>query len=94
MNERIEKHPEIIHGEIAIKGTRIPVKQIIGMLTNGDTVEELLQDYPSLEKYDIHACIDTIEDQALSRAIKEGSGSGRASQQDAMTIIMGRKLDE
>lgn len=57
MNERISIDPSICHGQACIKGTRIPVHQIIGMLANGDTIEELLKEYPSLERDDILACL-------------------------------------
>ena len=57
MNERITIDPSICHGQACIKGTRIPVHQIIGMLANGDTVEELLKEFPSLERDDILACL-------------------------------------
>ena len=58
MNFRIAINPGICHGQACIKGTRIPVYQIVRMLANGDTFEELLQDYPSLERADILACLD------------------------------------
>jgi uncharacterized protein (DUF433 family) len=58
MNERIVIDPNICHGQACIKGTRIPVHQIIAMLANGDTIEELLQEYPSLQQEDILACLD------------------------------------
>lgn len=32
--------------------------QILGMLANGDTIEELLEEYPSLTRQDILACLD------------------------------------
>ena len=41
-----------------MKGTRIPVHQIVRMLANGDTVEDLLAEYPSLTREDIMACLD------------------------------------
>ena len=41
MYSRISINPEICHGQVCIKGTRIPVHQIIHMLANGDTIEEL-----------------------------------------------------
>ena len=56
--ERISIDPEICHGQARVKGTRIPVHQIVHMLANGDTVEELLVDYPSLSCADIMACLD------------------------------------
>lgn len=58
MLERITVDPVICHGQACIKGTRVPVHQILHMLANGDTVEELLQDYPSLKREDIFACIE------------------------------------
>jgi uncharacterized protein (DUF433 family) len=58
MNERIAIDPNICHGQACIKGTRIPVHQIIGMLANGDRIEELLKEYPSLTRDDILACLD------------------------------------
>ena len=58
MNERISVNPMICHGQACIKGTRIPVHQIIRMLANGDKIEELLEDYPSLKIEDIFACLD------------------------------------
>ncbi|MFZ2147923.1 MAG: DUF433 domain-containing protein [Sedimentisphaerales bacterium] len=58
MNERIIIDANICHGQARIKGTRIPVHQIIHMLANGDTIEELLKEYPSLTRDDILACLD------------------------------------
>ncbi len=58
MHERVSIDPKICHGQACIKGTRIPVHQIVSMLANGDTVEELLKEYPSLEREDVLACLD------------------------------------
>ncbi len=58
MHERISIDPNICHGQACIKGMRIPVHQIIHMLANGDTTEELLKEYPSLTRDDILACLD------------------------------------
>jgi len=58
MHERITIDPNVCHGQVCIKGTRIPVHQIIGMLANGDTIDELLKEYPSLTRDDILACLD------------------------------------
>jgi uncharacterized protein (DUF433 family) len=58
MLERISIDPKICHGQACIKGTRIPVHQILHMLANGDTIEELLEEYPSITREDILACIE------------------------------------
>lgn len=57
MEERILIDPNICHGKPVIKGTRIPVYQILSSLASGETVEEILSDYPSLEEEDIRAAL-------------------------------------
>ncbi len=58
MSDRISIDPSICHGQACIKGTRIPVHQIVSMLANGDTVEGLLRAYPHIEREDINACLE------------------------------------
>jgi uncharacterized protein (DUF433 family) len=60
MNSRISIDPEICHGQACVKGTRIPVHQIVHMLANGDTIDDLLKNYPSLQKEGILACLDYV----------------------------------
>jgi len=57
VRDRITIDPNICHGQACVKGTRIPVHQIIGMLANGDAIEDILKEYPSLESDDILACL-------------------------------------
>ena len=58
MDNRITIDPKVCHGQACIKGTRIPVHQILRMLAHGDTIEDLLQEYPSVTREDILACFD------------------------------------
>jgi uncharacterized protein (DUF433 family) len=58
MYDRISINPNVCHGQACIKGTRIPVHQIVLMLANGDTIEDLLQEYPSITRDDILACLE------------------------------------
>jgi uncharacterized protein (DUF433 family) len=58
MNERISINPKICHGQACVKGTRIPVHQIVRMFAHGDGYESLLAAYPSLAREDIAACLD------------------------------------
>jgi len=58
MYERISIDAKICHGQACIKGTRIPVHQIVRMLANGDTIDDLLKEYPSLSRKDILACFN------------------------------------
>ena len=57
-SERISIRQDVCHGQACVKGTRIPVAQIVHMLANGDTIDELLADYPRLTREDILACLD------------------------------------
>ncbi len=58
MNDRIVIDPNICHGQACVRGTRIPVHQVVRMLANGDSIDDLLRDYPSLQRDDILACLD------------------------------------
>ncbi len=58
MFERISIDPQICHGVACVKGTRMPVYQIVRMLANGDAIEDLLREYPQLSREDILACLD------------------------------------
>lgn len=55
--ERIEKNPKIMLGKPVIKGTRIPVELILRKLSEGGTIEELLDAYPNLRREDIQAAL-------------------------------------
>ncbi len=55
--ERITGDPEIFGGKPIIRGRRLAVEHILGMLKAGDTPEILLEEYPWLEAQDIQACL-------------------------------------
>ena len=58
MSDRIAISPNVCHGQACIRGTRVPVHQIVRMLANGDTIEGLLESYPSITREDVAACLD------------------------------------
>jgi len=58
MYERISIDPDVCHGQACIKGTRISVHQIVLMLANGDTIDDLLKAYPTITRDDILACLE------------------------------------
>ena len=55
--QRITFNPGIFNGKPIIRGRRIAVEHILGMIAEGSTVEEILEGYPFLEKEDIQACM-------------------------------------
>jgi len=55
--DRITSDPDILHGKPCIKGTRIPVYLIVSLIAEGETVENIIEDYPSLTREDIKAAL-------------------------------------
>ncbi len=57
-NNRIIIDREICNGKPIIRGKRITVQTILEFLAAGNTAEEILAEYPSLEKEDITSCMN------------------------------------
>jgi uncharacterized protein (DUF433 family) len=55
--ERITVDPGIFGGKPIIRGRRLAVEHILGMLAAGDSPETVLDGYPWLEHEDIQACL-------------------------------------
>lgn len=55
--EKITYNPRIFNGKPIVKGRRLAVEHVLGMLAAGDTAETILEGYPWLEMEDIQACI-------------------------------------
>jgi uncharacterized protein (DUF433 family) len=55
--KRITVNPEIFGGKPVIRGRRLAVEHVLGMLAAGDTPETILEGYPWLEMDDIRACL-------------------------------------
>ena len=58
MNDRISIQPRICHGQACIRGTRIPVHQIVRMFAHGDSITALLGAFPTITREDVLACLD------------------------------------
>ena len=54
---RITVDPKIYGGKPIIRGMRLAVEHVLGMLAAGDTTEAILEAYPYLEREDIQACL-------------------------------------
>ena len=57
MFDRITFSPQIMGGRACIRGMRIPVSVIVGQIAYGATIEEVLADYPDLERADIQEAL-------------------------------------
>jgi uncharacterized protein (DUF433 family) len=59
MEERIVISPDVCNGRPVIRGTRITVQTVLEFLGAGDSIEEVLEEYPSLTREDVLACSAT-----------------------------------
>ena len=55
--KRITVNPKIFGGKPIIRGRRLAVEHVLGMLAVGDTPDIILRGYPWLEPEDIQACL-------------------------------------
>ena len=55
--QRIEINPRIFNGKPILRGRRLAVEHVLGMLAAGDTIDVMLEGYPWLEREDVLACI-------------------------------------
>ena len=55
--ERISVNPAVCHGKPCIRGTRIMVSVVLDYLTADEPVEEILRQYPRLQRDDIRAAV-------------------------------------
>lgn len=62
--ERITIKPDVCGGEPTIRGMRITVSHVLEMLAGGMTPEQMLEDFPYLERADIDACLEYAARQA------------------------------
>ncbi len=55
--QRITVNPAIFGGKPIVRGRRLAVEHVLGMLAAGDSFETILEGYPWLEREDILACL-------------------------------------
>jgi uncharacterized protein (DUF433 family) len=54
---RITINPDVCNGKPTLRNKRITVQTVLEFLSAGETIEEILHQYPSLEREDITACL-------------------------------------
>jgi len=55
--ERIDIDPRVCFGKPRVKGTRIWVGLILGLMADGMSTDEILSEYPQLSDADLRACL-------------------------------------
>jgi len=69
---RVTVDPNICHGKACVKGTRIMVSVVLDNLAAGLSVDEIIVNYPSLKKEDVHASIAYAAELARERVMPLG----------------------
>ncbi len=54
--DRIVIDPDICNGQPVVRGTRITMRTILEFLAAGDSIEDVLEAYPTLSREDVLAC--------------------------------------
>ncbi len=55
--DRITVDADICNGQPVVKGTRVTAQTVLESLATGDSVEDVWEEYPSLSREDVLACI-------------------------------------
>ena len=70
MKERIEVNPNIHFGKPCVTGTRIPVQNVLELVGEGLSFDEIIRDYyPDINADDVRACIQYAIDLVASEDI-------------------------
>jgi uncharacterized protein (DUF433 family) len=56
--DRITSTPDICHGQPTVRGLRYTVESLLELLSAGMSVDEVLEDYPDLERDDVLAALE------------------------------------
>jgi len=67
----IEQNPEVLSGKPVIKGTRLSVKFIFGLIAAGWTNQEILQNYPKLQSEHSQAAAAFVFDRLADKEVKD-----------------------
>ncbi len=58
MSEHITIKADVCNGRPVVRGTRITVQTVLEFLAAGDSIEDVLEEYPRLTRADVQACLD------------------------------------
>lgn len=68
-SSRIVLDPEVLSGKPVVRGTRLSVEFVLGLLAEGWSEADILVDYPRLESEDIRACLAYARDRLASEKV-------------------------
>ena len=62
----VQRDPDIHSGDLVFTGTRVPVDNLVDYLKGGDSIEEFLQDYPTVQRWQLESYLE-LSPQGLDR---------------------------
>ncbi len=54
----VQRDPDIHSGDLVFTGTRVPVDNLVDYLKGGHSIEEFLQDYPTVERWQLESYLE------------------------------------
>jgi len=69
MNSVIKVDPEIMSGAPCFAGTRVPIQNLIDYLEGGDSIDEFLEDFPSVGRNQVIWFLEEAKQSVLGRAV-------------------------
>lgn len=67
--DRITLNPAVLVGKPVVKGTRLSVEFVVGLLAQGWNEEEVLRNYPGLAREDILACLAYAQERLAAERV-------------------------
>jgi uncharacterized protein (DUF433 family) len=61
--------PEIMSGAPCFNGTRVPIQNLMDYLEGGDSIDEFLEDFPSVSRHQVISFLEEAKASVLSRAM-------------------------
>ena len=69
MKSVIKIDPEIMSGAPCFAGTRVPIQNLIDYLEGGDSIDEFLEDFPSVKRDQVISFLEEAKESVLSLAV-------------------------
>ena len=67
MEEIVTRNPNVMHGTPCFRGTRVPFKNLLDYLEAGDTLDDFLEQFPSVTREMAIAALESAKDSLLAR---------------------------
>jgi uncharacterized protein (DUF433 family) len=69
MSSVVKIDPEIMSGAPCFAGTRVPIQNLMDYLEGGDSIDDFLEDFPSVQRAQVISFLEEAKDSVLARAV-------------------------